>query len=174
MDIAVDNVRYRAVSHNLSQTVRDRRWLHGGFAFFFAFLLPILCWGDLGDPAHPHQGAHFVFAEPQIEHPVQTGHHAGTVHDHRDQGAEPEGETSSRSLPTTILAQLLVVVAWQANQFALNGGRVTAAYLPFLFLAAPQLPVPTPPPRLCRKFYKMLPTIQLYYNKIRHKEMNNG
>lgn len=32
----------------------------------FVLVLPFVCWGRLGDPAHPHVNAHFVFVEPPL------------------------------------------------------------------------------------------------------------
>lgn len=155
--------RCTAATLGAIRTVTDRRWLMGAYVFFFAFLSPLLCWGSVGDPTHSHTGAHFVFAEPVLVHakannlPIrldgQIRHHdhAPCLHPPGAHGPNPAAEPetgSTRAVPATLLAQLLIFVAW---------GRIgwRTDLIPLVLRCSPSpwpvtylFPVPTPPPRL--------------------------
>lgn len=143
----------------------DRRWLMGAYVFFFAFVAPLLCWGSMGDPTHPHVGAHFVFAEPVLAHadannlPLHpTGqdlHHAhdpclhpSGIHDVDPSAGDETKSAAARAVPATLLAQLLIFVTWGYGSWTTDLIPFIIRHTPGPWLATAALPVPTPPPRL--------------------------
>lgn len=145
---------------------RVSRGLLGGYVFFFALIAPFICWGAAGDPTHPHANAHFVFAEPLGAHSEPVGiavnelpsvaphaHGPGLHRPHTHvrptyllQSTTRTDTVAGQAVPATILAQLLIVVAWGAivirkpmPQMAERMASPLPMFLP--------LSVPTPPPR---------------------------
>lgn len=143
------------------------RWLRGSYAFFFAAVLPLLCWGGVADPHHTHLTAHFVFAEPLTEEAFagQNGDN-GIVHtavrDHEPclhpPGAHPPLQTLNgteasqipigQAVPATVLAQLLVLAMWAIVEFRRPPSVPFASVIAAPIINSFALCVPTPPPRL--------------------------
>jgi len=60
-------------SRRLSRAVPFwQRALLGFYIALFALILPLICWGALAEPGHPHRYPHFVFATPVLAM-AQTG-----------------------------------------------------------------------------------------------------
>ncbi len=135
------------------------RWLCGGYAFFFAFLLPLLCWGTMADPQHPHQGAHFIFAEPPEVHlpgtsPMAIREHEPCLH---PLGAHPPAPTlaasapvsspAKQAIPVTLLAELLLLVLWSATEIRRRPLVQLLHHHEETIRVGYSTRVPTPPPR---------------------------
>jgi hypothetical protein len=129
--------------------------LLAGFACFFAFVAPTICWGGVVEAAHGHAGAHFVFRAPVFPHT----HGAGTLpHDHclpprafgnLTEAAATESPTTpdGAARPATLLTALLIVL-WLAELLPIR--RLAASMRRLAQLPHPLswcYAIPTPPPR---------------------------
>ncbi len=131
--------------------------MRGIYAFFFAAVLPLLCWGGIADPHHPHWQAHFALVEPPA---VETL--AAPWHEHEPclhpSGAHPPApklaatETSSeptgQAVPTTVMAELVVLVLWAVVTLCRPPAARFVTYLQLPGSGGSTARVPTPPPRL--------------------------
>ncbi|MEZ4675254.1 MAG: hypothetical protein R2932_13535 [Caldilineaceae bacterium] len=153
-----------------NQPARGERWLRGSYAFFYAFLLPFICWGNIDNPHHPHQGAHFVFADPPGKHQPEIYHifvdsgigagrritveHEPCLH---PLGAHPTAATlapnadhdlpAGQSVPAATLAQLLMLVLWAVVELRCNLAPTLAVRKSSASYRSHRPRVPTPPPR---------------------------
>lgn len=56
--------REKSDSHLPRLLLPWQRVLLGFYAALFGLVLPLICWGALAEPGHPHRFRHFVFAAP--------------------------------------------------------------------------------------------------------------
>jgi hypothetical protein len=137
----------KRVMQHLRGISRIEPWLRGGFAFFFAFLLPLLCWGSVADPHHAHPGAHFVFAEPPAAH--RHWHPPGTASPAAPPASTTQAESpTGRATPVTLLAALLVLVLWALAETRRGPALHFARTMAGVGANSYQASAPTPPPRL--------------------------
>lgn len=146
------------------------RWLRGSYAFFFAAILPLLCWGGVADPHHAHWHAHFIFAEPTdasstltttTNSPSHLPPHQVTLRDHepclhppgihppaQDLSATTTDAPQGQAVPATVLAQLLILVMWTLAEIEYSPILPIIRFLAPWHVSGLILRVPTPPPRL--------------------------
>lgn len=134
-----------------------QQWVLIGFAFFFGFGAPLICWGAVADPIHPHVAAHFLFFEPPVVpgssrlagHLSTNCNAAGFVHGlalPSVDGAASQEPTGAARPPVTLISILLltfVALFMLRLQLAKCLLRIVSAIYPWDFT----LPVLTPPPR---------------------------
>lgn len=124
------------------------------FVGFFAFVLPFLCWGQMGTPGHPHLHAHFIF---QWETPAWTSHtqeasthdlgtHHHHHHHHHRHDHPLEGQ---RSFAEFSLITLLLVIFFGLWFTSLAPRPFSEWGNADLFSRFPAPDVPVPPPKLC-------------------------
>lgn len=127
------------------------------YALFLGLALPFICWGNVADPTHPHQGPHFVFSAPPGETVQeatvveQTTHHhsptqASTPQPHSDheQPARPVGQAH----PTLLLMALLGIITTLLFFCQPPAAPTHWRQIGVPIVTAFALPVPVPPPRL--------------------------
>lgn len=152
-----------------------QRALLGFYVALLALVLPLICWGALAEPGHPHRFPHFVFTDPILATtPAGKAMADGQTHSttaqlvpvrHGQHREEAEGAVKSenalqvcgwfadgvipgRATPTLMLFSILLLVffaAWAVRRLDLPHFAI------WQHLHAPQspfLPVPLPPPRL--------------------------
>lgn len=165
-------------NHNSRSSRRLCVWQRVLLCFYvalFALVLPLICWGALAAPGHPHRYPHFIFAVPILAATsvVEEGRKPQThvtmppVHhgEHREQPAsvvQPDRVSldcgwlttnviPGRATPTLLLFAILLLVffaAWSMRPFDLPRFAICQRLL------LPQsilLPVPLPPPRPFRQ-----------------------
>lgn len=150
-----------------TQTAKGKRygtqlagWQRSGliaYALFLGLVLPLICWGNVADPTHPHKGPHFVFSAPLDEivkeatTVKQAAHHHAPRQEataqprpNQDQSTRPVGQ----SRPTLLLMALLGVV--MALRFLCQPPAAPAYWrrIGVPIVTAFALAVPVPPPRL--------------------------
>ena len=129
------------------------------YVLFLGLVLPLICWGNVADPTHPHKGPHFVFSMPPGEMVKEAATVAQTAHHHhhaptkeataqpppnQEQPTRPVGQ----SRPTLLLMALLGIVTTllffvQPPATLIHWRRIGVP-----LVTAFALPVPVPPPRL--------------------------
>ncbi|MBX3013737.1 MAG: hypothetical protein KF832_19605 [Caldilineaceae bacterium] len=153
---------------------RWQRLLLGFYVALFALVLPLICWGALVEPGHPHRLPHFVFASPVLSQKLSTGttpppaavDHTAMPHGmpHALVHGQPTGATvdeaalrvcglltdatiPGRSAPMFVAFSLLLLVFFAVGAL---GPRDLPHFVIWQRLQLPQpryLPVPFPPPR---------------------------
>lgn len=147
----------------------------GFYVALFALVLPLICWGALAEPGHPHRLPHFVFADPVLT--VPDGHAARSGQPANATATQPAllRHGAQHGPQPVAVQQARVLAVCSALADGVIPGRATPTLMVFsllllLFLAAwtirphdllhfatwqrlhtPQarfLPVPLPPPRL--------------------------
>lgn len=160
----------RPQCHLTSPLLTWQRLVLGGYSALLALFLPVICWGAAAEPGHPHRYPHFVFAEPPnpAQHPQPAIH--APMHETRALSAHqpgsyeaapmakapatcslhPDGVIAGRATPTLMVFAILLLLV-------LGEWLVRRLHWPPLVLwrclyfpEALSLPVPLPPPRLCR------------------------
>lgn len=128
------------------------------YVLFLGLVLPLICWGNVADPTHPHKGPHFVFSTPPGEMVkeaatvAQTVHHHHTstkastpqLHPNQEQTTRPVGQ----SRPTLLLMALLGIVTGRLFFFQPPSGPIHWRQMGVPVVTAFALPVAVPPPRL--------------------------
>jgi hypothetical protein len=133
------------------------------YVLFLGLVLPLICWGNVADPTHPHKGPHLVFSMPPGEMVKeaatveQTAHHHHHHHHHaptkeataqpppnQEQPTRPVGQ----SRPTLLLMVLLGIVTALLFFVQPSGAPTHWRRIGISIVTAPTLPVPVPPPRL--------------------------
>ena len=137
-----------------------QRWLLGGYVALFAWVLPLICWGAMAEPGHPHRLPHFVFAMPVLvsstapmadPHKHHGAHHptATATEDTSPVAAkELDGPVPGRSTPKLMIFSILMFVllgAWLLNRLDLPHFALALCYP---FPRSIVLAVPVRPPRL--------------------------
>jgi len=128
------------------------------YVLFLGFVLPLICWGNVADPTHPHKGPHFVFSMPPGEMVKEAAPVAQTAHHHHAPTKEattqppPNQEQSTRpvgqSRPTLLLMALLGIVTTLLFFVQPPGVPIYWRRIGVPLVTAFALPVPVPPPRL--------------------------
>lgn len=159
------------------QARRLRSWqrmLLGFYVAFFALLLPLICWGALAEPGHPHRFPHFVFATPVLaaivtgkatqQAPAPAAQHASMPHGvHWGQppvaaakesalricGLLTDGAIPGRAAPMLMAFALLLLVFFAAGTMHPRDLPHFATWQRLQLVQLLALPVPLPPPRLC-------------------------
>lgn len=84
------------------------------YAFLLAVVFPFICWGQSGQPGHPHSRAHFVFAAPPEFQPfVAESGGVAAVHNQHPTArltASPAQEIAGQSTPATLALFSLLLV----------------------------------------------------------------
>lgn len=153
-------------------------WQRAVLSFYialFALVLPLICWGALAEPGHPHRAPHFVFAapllatpRPRAAMPNRSPHQLpipAATEGHRQHGTlrtvaasqEPaaamcdlfaDGVIAGRATPMLMAVSLLLLIflsVWTAHRF--DRPQVVLWQRP-PFPESLFLPVPLRPPRL--------------------------
>lgn len=137
-------------------------------ALVYAFVLPFVCWGELATPGHPHKHVHFVFAEstplpltePQLLQRVAAeglhtstnvqhtaSHHPAVPNAPEDAKPAENSPVTGRSVPSTILASLVLLLSAQ-EPIVIYIGNLSSADAPSMpALSSIDISIPTPPPR---------------------------
>jgi hypothetical protein len=137
--------------------MRGPRWqavLFGFYAALLGLVLPLICWGALATPGHPHRTPHFVFIDPLIGQsdpsatPAAAHHHGGAMQTDEDVKDRQETRPVGRSSLSLLLFSILVFVvlgAWALQ--TIKQRSIALLHLP-PFARSIGTPVPLPPPRL--------------------------
>jgi len=92
------------------------------YVLFLGLVLPLICWGNVADPTHPHKGPHLVFSMPPGEMVKEAATVAQTAHHHhhhaptKEATAQPPSNQEQptrpvgQSRPTLLLMALLGIV----------------------------------------------------------------
>jgi hypothetical protein len=130
------------------------------YVLFLGLVLPLICWGNVADPTHPHKGPHFVFSMPPGEMVKEAATVAQTAHHHHHQATtkvvtpqpHPNQEQPTRpvgqSRPTLLLMVLLGIVTALLFFFQPPATPIHWRRIGVPLVTAFALPVPVPPPRL--------------------------
>ncbi|HRJ41899.1 MAG: hypothetical protein KJZ86_24510 [Caldilineaceae bacterium] len=162
--------RAQAARYNLGHwSTMPRKGLLLFLVLIHAFVLPFVCWGEVATPGHPHKMLHFVFAESAplswtgqkvLQEAASEGPHAltGVQHTASHHSAVPNTPedtkpaenppVAGRSVPSTILASLVLLISTQ-EPIVTRIGNLSSADAPSMpALSSIDISIPTPPPRL--------------------------
>ncbi|MCB0045368.1 MAG: hypothetical protein KDD92_08060 [Caldilineaceae bacterium] len=141
-------------------------WFAGSYAFFIGLILPFICWGALANPAHPHAGPHFVFADPPVYADTQSASGADTQLQMLlnsycgdasinsalldwltiDAPAQADPLPAGQSLPDSVIS-LLMLAAGGVLLYTFVAVTSFQCLAMAPFTSGHLLSVPTPPPR---------------------------
>lgn len=91
--------------------------LHLSLVGVFAFVLPLICWGALATPGHPHGLPHFVFLAPQSNADAAAHQHEdapitqGSLANAADADDTPAAQSVAPILGVALLAPILLLLA---------------------------------------------------------------
>jgi hypothetical protein len=132
------------------------------YILFLGLVLPLICWGNVADPTHPHKGPHLVFSMPPGEMVKEAATVAQTDHHHHHHHHAPTKEATAQpppnqeqptrpvgqSRPTLLLMVLLGLVTALLFFVQPPGVPIYWRRIGVPLVTAFALPVPVPPPRL--------------------------
>jgi hypothetical protein len=151
-----------------------QRALLGFYVALFSLVLPLVCWGALAEPGHPHRYPHLVFANPMLiatpdrtalpKHQAQAVTAQRTPLRHREHSGPPgvadiqasislicdmlsPGVIPGRATPTLLLFSILLLIFFAAWRMRPLNPPHFALWQPLSWPQEISLPVALPPPR---------------------------